>query len=187
MPDAARFLRSWAERPLQIGAVQPSGRALARTMASYVDPALSGPVIEIGPGTGPVTAALFGAASRPSASCFSSSARSSARFFASAIPGAGDRGRCLSDREDARAASPRAGSGRRLEPAAAHPPGGGASRSLAAMFRDDGAERAFHAIHLCDDGADTGGGARLSRPRRRAASGSNVPPARVWVYRRLAA
>ena len=57
--DAARFLRSWAERPLQIGAVQPSGRALARTMASYVDPGASGPVIEIGPGTGPVTAALL--------------------------------------------------------------------------------------------------------------------------------
>jgi phosphatidylethanolamine/phosphatidyl-N-methylethanolamine N-methyltransferase len=59
LPDAARFLRSWAERPLQIGAVQPSGRALARTMASYVDPTSRGPVIEIGPGTGPVTAALL--------------------------------------------------------------------------------------------------------------------------------
>jgi phosphatidylethanolamine/phosphatidyl-N-methylethanolamine N-methyltransferase len=59
LADAARFLRSWAERPLQIGAVQPSGRALARTMASYVDPGASGPVIEIGPGTGPVTAALL--------------------------------------------------------------------------------------------------------------------------------
>jgi phosphatidylethanolamine/phosphatidyl-N-methylethanolamine N-methyltransferase len=59
LPDAARFLRSWAERPLQIGAVQPSGRALARTMASYVDAASRGPVIEIGPGTGPVTAALL--------------------------------------------------------------------------------------------------------------------------------
>ncbi len=31
---------------------------LARTMASYVDPRVSGPVIEIGPGTGPVTEAL---------------------------------------------------------------------------------------------------------------------------------
>ena len=59
LPDGARFLRSWASRPLQIGAVQPSGRALARTMASYVDPAAKGPVIEIGPGTGPVTAALL--------------------------------------------------------------------------------------------------------------------------------
>ena len=59
LPDAARFLRSWAERPLQLGAVQPSGRALARTMASYVDPATRGPIVEIGPGTGPVTAALL--------------------------------------------------------------------------------------------------------------------------------
>jgi phosphatidylethanolamine/phosphatidyl-N-methylethanolamine N-methyltransferase len=59
LPDGARFLKSWAARPLQIGAVQPSGRALARTMASYVDPAAKGPVIEIGPGTGPVTAALL--------------------------------------------------------------------------------------------------------------------------------
>ena len=46
------------EKPLAIGAVTPSGKALARTMASYVDPAVWGPVIELGPGTGPVTAAL---------------------------------------------------------------------------------------------------------------------------------
>jgi phosphatidylethanolamine/phosphatidyl-N-methylethanolamine N-methyltransferase len=59
LPDGARFLRSWVERPFQIGAVQPSGRALARAMASYVDPSTDGPVIEIGPGTGPVTAALL--------------------------------------------------------------------------------------------------------------------------------
>ena len=59
MSDGARFLKSWVERPLQIGAVQPSGRALARTMASYVDPTQKGPVIEVGPGTGPVTAALL--------------------------------------------------------------------------------------------------------------------------------
>ena len=40
------------------GAVSPSGRFLARMMANYVDPALPGPVIELGPGTGPVTEAL---------------------------------------------------------------------------------------------------------------------------------
>lgn len=56
--DEARFLRSWLERPLVTGAVTPSGRMLARTMASYVDPRVPGPVIELGPGTGPVTAAL---------------------------------------------------------------------------------------------------------------------------------
>lgn len=56
--DEARFLRSWLERPLVTGAVTPSGKLLARTMASYVDPRLPGPVIELGPGTGPVTEAL---------------------------------------------------------------------------------------------------------------------------------
>jgi phosphatidylethanolamine/phosphatidyl-N-methylethanolamine N-methyltransferase len=56
--DEARFLRSWLERPLLTGAVTPSSKMLARTMASYVDPRLPGPIIELGPGTGPVTDAL---------------------------------------------------------------------------------------------------------------------------------
>lgn len=37
----------------------PSGKFLARAMAEPVDPRLDGPVIEIGPGTGPVTEALI--------------------------------------------------------------------------------------------------------------------------------
>jgi phosphatidylethanolamine/phosphatidyl-N-methylethanolamine N-methyltransferase len=57
--DETRFLRSWIERPLVTGAVTPSGRMLARTMASYVDPRVPGPVVELGPGTGPVTDALI--------------------------------------------------------------------------------------------------------------------------------
>jgi phosphatidylethanolamine/phosphatidyl-N-methylethanolamine N-methyltransferase len=36
----------------------PSGKQLARTMAKYVDPAEPGPIVELGPGTGAVTAAL---------------------------------------------------------------------------------------------------------------------------------
>jgi len=42
LEDEARFLRSWFERPLVTGAVTPSGRMLARTMASYVDPRRDG-------------------------------------------------------------------------------------------------------------------------------------------------
>ena len=57
--DETRFLRSWLERPLVMGAVTPSSKMLARTMASYVDPRVPGPVIELGPGTGPVTDALI--------------------------------------------------------------------------------------------------------------------------------
>jgi phosphatidylethanolamine/phosphatidyl-N-methylethanolamine N-methyltransferase len=57
--DEVRFIRSWIEKPLSTGAVMPSGKMLARTMARYVDPSSTGPVIELGPGTGPVTEALI--------------------------------------------------------------------------------------------------------------------------------
>ncbi|HXL64540.1 MAG TPA: hypothetical protein VN938_05740, partial [Xanthobacteraceae bacterium] len=66
LDDEVRFLRSWIERPLSIGAVTPSGKILARTMASYVDPDSNGPVVELGPGTGPVTEALVRAGVAPS-------------------------------------------------------------------------------------------------------------------------
>jgi len=56
--DEVRFIRSLIEKPLSIGAVTPSSRVLARAMAAYVDPNAKGPVIELGPGTGPVTEAL---------------------------------------------------------------------------------------------------------------------------------
>ncbi len=59
LDDEVRFIRSWLEKPLAIGAVTPSGRILARTMAQCVDPSIPGPVIELGPGTGPVTEALI--------------------------------------------------------------------------------------------------------------------------------
>ncbi len=58
LDDEMRFIRTWFENPLSTGAVMPSSKALARTMASYVDPDSTGPVIELGPGTGPVTEAL---------------------------------------------------------------------------------------------------------------------------------
>jgi phosphatidylethanolamine/phosphatidyl-N-methylethanolamine N-methyltransferase len=58
LDDEMQFIRSWIEKPLSTGAVMPSSKALARTMASYVDPHSVGPVIELGPGTGPVTEAL---------------------------------------------------------------------------------------------------------------------------------
>ena len=59
LDDEARFLRSWIEKPLHMGAVMPSGRVLARTMAQYVDIKSEGPVVELGPGTGAITNALI--------------------------------------------------------------------------------------------------------------------------------
>jgi len=58
LDDEMQFIRSWIEKPLSTGAVMPSSRVLARAMARYVDPRSQGPVIELGPGTGPVTEAL---------------------------------------------------------------------------------------------------------------------------------
>jgi phosphatidylethanolamine/phosphatidyl-N-methylethanolamine N-methyltransferase len=58
LDDEVQFIRSWIEKPLSTGAVMPSSRVLARAMARYVDPHTEGPVIELGPGTGPVTEAL---------------------------------------------------------------------------------------------------------------------------------
>jgi phosphatidylethanolamine/phosphatidyl-N-methylethanolamine N-methyltransferase len=59
LDDEVRFLRSWMEKPLHMGAVMPSGRVLARTMAQYVDIKSTAPVVELGPGTGAITNALI--------------------------------------------------------------------------------------------------------------------------------
>jgi phosphatidylethanolamine/phosphatidyl-N-methylethanolamine N-methyltransferase len=57
--DDVRFIRSWFEKPLSTGALIPSSKLLARTMASFVDPFVKGSVVELGPGTGPITEALL--------------------------------------------------------------------------------------------------------------------------------
>jgi phosphatidylethanolamine/phosphatidyl-N-methylethanolamine N-methyltransferase len=59
LDDEVRFLRSWIEKPLRMGAVMPSGKILARTMAQYVDVNSTAPVVELGPGTGAITNALI--------------------------------------------------------------------------------------------------------------------------------
>jgi phosphatidylethanolamine/phosphatidyl-N-methylethanolamine N-methyltransferase len=59
LDDDVRFIRTWLEKPLAVGAVTPSSRALARAMATYVDPSVPGAIIELGPGTGPITEALI--------------------------------------------------------------------------------------------------------------------------------
>lgn len=57
--DNLRFLRALIARPKNIGAVAPSSRALARAIARQIDPNRPGPVLELGPGTGVITAALL--------------------------------------------------------------------------------------------------------------------------------
>lgn len=57
--DEMRFFRSWVGNPLKTGAVSPSGPALTKRMAALAEPERSGPIIELGPGTGVVTKALL--------------------------------------------------------------------------------------------------------------------------------
>lgn len=57
--DRLAFLRSLADKPALTGAITPSGKALSRLMARYADPDDPRPVLELGPGTGVVTAALI--------------------------------------------------------------------------------------------------------------------------------
>ena len=53
-----RFLKSWAAAPLRTGAVSPSSRELAQRMVREIDPDQPGVVVELGPGTGVFTRAL---------------------------------------------------------------------------------------------------------------------------------
>jgi phosphatidylethanolamine/phosphatidyl-N-methylethanolamine N-methyltransferase len=57
--DNLRFLRALIARPKNIGALAPSSRALARAIARQIDPDHPGPVLELGPGTGVITNALL--------------------------------------------------------------------------------------------------------------------------------
>jgi phosphatidylethanolamine/phosphatidyl-N-methylethanolamine N-methyltransferase len=59
LADSARFLRALVAAPRLTGAVAPSGRALARAMAAAIGSPSQGLVVELGPGTGPVTQSLI--------------------------------------------------------------------------------------------------------------------------------
>jgi phosphatidylethanolamine/phosphatidyl-N-methylethanolamine N-methyltransferase len=59
LADSARFLKSLVAAPRLTGAVAPSGRALARAMAAAAGPPPHGLIVELGPGTGPVTRCLI--------------------------------------------------------------------------------------------------------------------------------
>lgn len=56
--DTLLFFRAWLRNPARVGAVAPSGPALARLITADIGPG-SGPVIELGPGTGVFTEALL--------------------------------------------------------------------------------------------------------------------------------
>src|SRR4051812_12121131 len=63
--DSRLFLRRWLRNPMRIGAIAPSGRALADAMARLVPLEDDSPVVELGGGTGVIPAALLRAGVAP--------------------------------------------------------------------------------------------------------------------------
>jgi phosphatidylethanolamine/phosphatidyl-N-methylethanolamine N-methyltransferase len=59
LADNLRFLRALVTRPKNVGAIAPSSRALAKAIARVIDPGCGGPVLELGPGTGVLTQGLL--------------------------------------------------------------------------------------------------------------------------------
>ncbi len=57
--EPAVFLRQWLRDPLKIGAIAPSSRELGAAMAAQVPKHTAQPIIELGGGTGAITAALL--------------------------------------------------------------------------------------------------------------------------------
>lgn len=63
--DEVRFFATWATSPIKMGSVTPTSRALARLMVEHANPDPAGYTLEIGPGTGVVTQALLDAGIPP--------------------------------------------------------------------------------------------------------------------------
>jgi len=56
--DRIRFFKAWLGNPLSVAAIAPSSKALAELITRDID-AQTGPVLELGPGTGVFTQALL--------------------------------------------------------------------------------------------------------------------------------
>ena len=63
--NVLRFWKAWLRRPARLGAVAPSSKSLATAMAGEIDPDEDGVVVELGGGTGSITAALLKTGLRP--------------------------------------------------------------------------------------------------------------------------
>lgn len=59
------FFLLWLRRPTRVGAMVPSGKALAASMAAHIDVGAPGVVVELGGGTGSITEAILAAGTAP--------------------------------------------------------------------------------------------------------------------------
>lgn len=57
--DEIRFFKGWMDGPKAVGAIMPTSSVTARSMVSVINPASGLPVLELGPGTGVITKAIL--------------------------------------------------------------------------------------------------------------------------------
>lgn len=63
--EELRFFKGWIDKPRAVGAIVPTSGVTARRMASVVNPFSGLPVLELGPGTGVITKAILQAGVKP--------------------------------------------------------------------------------------------------------------------------
>ena len=61
-----RFLKGWVKQPKAVGSITPTSKPAARLMASLIPKDSELPVLELGPGTGPITRAILDSGISPS-------------------------------------------------------------------------------------------------------------------------
>lgn len=57
--EEIRFFKSWVESPRAMGTICPTGKVIATRMASVINTGSGQPVLELGPGTGAITKAIL--------------------------------------------------------------------------------------------------------------------------------
>lgn len=185
--DDLGFFLMWLRRPRRLGAVLPSGRALARAMANCIDRDAPGVVVELGGGTGSITKAILKAGIPPQDLIVVEREATLCRILARRYPGV--RVLCADARQLNRLLA-QAGVTRVKAVVSGLP--------LLSLERRD-CHRLLHTAFsvLAEDGEFlqfTYGPASPVTPRQRDALGivgkreewilSNLPPAAVWRYRR---
>jgi len=63
--DELKFFRGWMDKPKAVGSIVPTSSVTSKRMASVIDIGSGLPVLEIGPGTGVITKAILARGVRP--------------------------------------------------------------------------------------------------------------------------
>ena len=59
LDEELKFFKGWIDKPKAVGAIVPTSSVTSRRMASIIDTASGLPVLEVGPGTGVITKAIL--------------------------------------------------------------------------------------------------------------------------------